>query len=713
MNEESIPEPVPATTLEEPPATARRRVRKAKVQAAEVEAAPAEPPIAVDAPSRGFGPPAESSAGESLPSAAAEPLPSGDAVQMDGPADGLDPRGPEGAGERAKRSRRRGRRGKEGRDGKAAATNLGPSQPQRGHEDPSPSSGRVELEPHALERLGETFAHVMSEGYDEDATPTDEELRALEERAQAQPVEASADAVADPDQSGEPDATSRFAPVAGVEPAAIEDDGDVAAKPADAPAAGDDRRVLAPQRDAPKLQKVLAQSGAGSRRDIEQWISGGRVTVNGKAAHTGQRVSFGDRVAVDGKQVRIRIAPLPARVIAYHKPVGEIVTHDDPQQRPTVFRKLPRLVQGKWQSVGRLDINTEGLLLFTNSGELANQLMHPRFGIEREYAVRVLGALDDEARGRLLEGVDVDGQRAAFLAIDDGAGEGANRWYRVTIAEGRHREVRRLFDAVGLAVSRLIRIRYGAVVLPRGLKRGVWVDLPDGDVKALRRLVGIGDRRERAERGDRGERGGRQDDARAGKGRRGRGRRPQPQGQPRQPHEGARAPAFNQGAALDRRDPQGKPRRGRDRDRGQPQARGPRGEGQIPNPLLQTYDRRAAQEAKRTVREYGDDDPIPNPLQQNYDKRALREANRTPRREYRDDGPIPNPLQQTFDKRQIQGHGDALVLGKRQQPRRGQRSGQPHQPDPMQTAVGYIGADAFHTKVNQGRGNHRQGRRRR
>ena len=155
--------------------------------------------------------------------------------------------------------------------------------------------------------------------------------------------------------------------------------------------------MLPPEPDAPKLHKVLAQAGIGSRRDMEQLIVDGRITVNGEPAHIGQRISFGDQIKVDGKPIRVRIAPPPARVIAYHKPVGEVVTHDDPQHRPTVFRRLPRLQQGKWQSVGRLDLNTEGLLLFTNSGELANQLMHPRFGVEREYAVRVLGTLDEEA----------------------------------------------------------------------------------------------------------------------------------------------------------------------------------------------------------------------------------------------------------------------------------------------------------------------------
>ena len=164
------------------------------------------------------------------------------------------------------------------------------------------------------------------------------------------------------------------------------------------------KRVLAAEPDAPKLQKVLAQAGIGSRRDMEQLVQEGRITVNGEPAHVGQRISFGDQLRIDGKVIKARIAPPPPRVLAYHKPAGEVVTHDDPQHRPTVFRRLPRLAQGKWQSVGRLDMNTEGLLLFTNSGELANQLMHPRFGIEREYAVRVLGVVDADERERLLRG---------------------------------------------------------------------------------------------------------------------------------------------------------------------------------------------------------------------------------------------------------------------------------------------------------------------
>ncbi|MFG6487152.1 pseudouridine synthase [Roseateles sp. BYS78W] len=258
----------------------------------------------------------------------------------------------------------------------------------------------------------------------------------------------------------------------------------------DEQAEGDTKRVLAPDADAPKLQKVLAQSGIGSRRDIEEWIAEGKIEVNGEVAHVGQRISFGDRVKVNGKDVRVRISPPNPRILAYHKPTGEVSTFNDPEGRPTVFRTLPRVQGQKWQSVGRLDINTEGLLLFTNSGELANQLMHPRFGVEREYAARVLGSLSDEQRAKLLEGVSVDGQTAAFKAIEDGGGEGANRWYRVTITEGRNREVRKLFEAVGMVVSRLIRIRYGTVVLPRGLKRGVWVELGDDDVRVIRRLAG-------------------------------------------------------------------------------------------------------------------------------------------------------------------------------------------------------------------------------
>jgi 23S rRNA pseudouridine2605 synthase len=252
------------------------------------------------------------------------------------------------------------------------------------------------------------------------------------------------------------------------------------------------KRVLLPQVETPKLHKVLAQSGMGSRLEMEQLILEGRISVNNEPAHIGQRIQFGDSIKVNGKPIRYRIDPPPARVIAYHKPVGEVVTHDDPQNRPTVFRKLPKLQHGKWQSVGRLDLNTEGLLLFTSSGELANNLMHPRFGLEREYAVRVLGALSKEEKQALLNGVQLDDGIAQFGSIEDGGGEGSNCWYRVTISEGRNREVRRMLESVGHAVSRLIRIRYGAMVLPRGLKRGAWMELDDSDIQSLMRALGAG-----------------------------------------------------------------------------------------------------------------------------------------------------------------------------------------------------------------------------
>ena len=245
------------------------------------------------------------------------------------------------------------------------------------------------------------------------------------------------------------------------------------------------KRVLSAQPESPKLHKILAQAGMGSRLEMEQLILEGRISVNSEPAHIGQRIQFGDSIKVNGKPVRVRIDPPPPRVIAYHKPSGEVVTHDDPQNRPTVFRRLPKLFQGKWQSVGRLDLNTEGLLLLTSSGELANRLMHPRFGLEREYAVRVLGALNNEEKKRLLEGVTLDDGTAQFMSLEAGGGEGANCWYKVTLSEGRNREVRRMFEAVGHAVSRLIRIRYGAMVLPRGLKRGSFVELDEAEIRSL------------------------------------------------------------------------------------------------------------------------------------------------------------------------------------------------------------------------------------
>ncbi|THU02063.1 pseudouridine synthase [Lampropedia puyangensis] len=245
------------------------------------------------------------------------------------------------------------------------------------------------------------------------------------------------------------------------------------------------KRVLQPDAEQPKLHKVLAQAGVGSRLEMEALIQQGRVLVNDQPAHVGQRVQFGDQIKINGKPVRVRIAPPAPRVLAYHKVAGEMVTRDDPLNRPTIFRRLPSLPQGKWQAVGRLDLNTEGLLLVTNSGDLANRLMHPRYGLEREYAVRILGALSDEERARLLNGVTLEDGEAAFGSIEDGGGEGVNQWYRVTISEGRNREVRRMMEAVGHAVSRLIRIRYGSVLLMRGLRRGMWFELSERDVARL------------------------------------------------------------------------------------------------------------------------------------------------------------------------------------------------------------------------------------
>ena len=251
------------------------------------------------------------------------------------------------------------------------------------------------------------------------------------------------------------------------------------------------KRVLAAQVESPKLHKVLAQEGLGSRLEMERMIESGLITVNDEVAHVGQRIQYGDQIKVKGRVVKVRILPQTARVIAYHKPAGEVVTHDDPQNRPTVFRKLPRLQTGKWQSVGRLDLNTEGLLLLTNSGQLANQLMHPSFGLEREYAVRVLGALSKDEKLKLTQGVELEDGPAHFGSLEEGGGEGSNCWYRVTISEGRNREVRRMFEAVGHAVSRLIRIRYGVMVLPRGLKRGAFVELDEVQLRQLMNAAGV------------------------------------------------------------------------------------------------------------------------------------------------------------------------------------------------------------------------------
>ena len=241
-----------------------------------------------------------------------------------------------------------------------------------------------------------------------------------------------------------------------------------------------------------RLQKVLAQAGLGSRRLIEQWISAGRVVVDGKTAELGQKVSGRERISVDGRPVRIVAAgKVRPEVLMYHKPVGEVCSRDDPEGRPTVFEALPRPRQGRWVSVGRLDINTSGLLLFTTDGELANRLMHPSQEIEREYAVRVLGEVDRSLLQRLLDGVELEDGVARFVAVTEAGGGGANRWFHVVIKEGRKREVRRLWESQGVTVSRLTRVRFGPLALERALRQGRWRPLTPSEQKQLYQAAGL------------------------------------------------------------------------------------------------------------------------------------------------------------------------------------------------------------------------------
>lgn len=242
-----------------------------------------------------------------------------------------------------------------------------------------------------------------------------------------------------------------------------------------------------------RLHKLLAQSGLGSRREMEELIAAGRVSVNGQPAQVGLSVSPGERVKVNGKLVHLKFSNRLPRVIMYHKPEGEIVSRDDPDHRPTVFTSLPRMTGGRWVAVGRLDFNTSGLLLFTTSGELANRLMHPRYNLVREYAVRILGELPEDARQRLLGGVELDDGPAQFSTFEDAGGQGANHWYRVSLFEGRNREVRRMFEAVGMVVSRLMRVRYGPFLLPPNLKRGQVRELTEFEVQKLLAEFGMDD----------------------------------------------------------------------------------------------------------------------------------------------------------------------------------------------------------------------------
>ncbi len=251
------------------------------------------------------------------------------------------------------------------------------------------------------------------------------------------------------------------------------------------------RNSLTVTQDRQRVQKLLSHAGYGSRREIEGWIAEGRVRINGRVARLGDRAGIEDALEIDGRPVsRKRIRASEPRVILYNKPEGELVTRHDPEGRPTVFQALPRLPSGRWIPVGRLDINSSGLLLLTNDGELANALMHPSNQVEREYAVRVNGRVDDEAIRQLVHGVRLEDGPARFEDVVDVGGEGANHWFHVVIVEGRKREVRRMWEAIGLLVSRLIRVRYGPIELGARLKPGRWRELDKEEFKRLYQLVG-------------------------------------------------------------------------------------------------------------------------------------------------------------------------------------------------------------------------------
>lgn len=239
-----------------------------------------------------------------------------------------------------------------------------------------------------------------------------------------------------------------------------------------------------------KLQKVLARAGLGSRREMERWIQEGRIAVNGKAAKLGDRVDERDRVNVDGRPLNLSSAE-ETRCILYHKPTGEVCSRKDPEGRRTVFERLPKLKSGRWISIGRLDFNTSGVLLFTTDGELANALMHPSSNIEREYMVRVMGNVEEDMLKRMTDGVMLEDGMARFTDIQDGGGDGINHWYYVVLMEGRNREVRRLWESQGLTVSRLKRVRYGEVFIPSKVKQGQWIEMPPAEVKGLYRMADL------------------------------------------------------------------------------------------------------------------------------------------------------------------------------------------------------------------------------
>ena len=254
-------------------------------------------------------------------------------------------------------------------------------------------------------------------------------------------------------------------------------------RPADSP-------IAAATKAGEKLQKVLARAGLGSRREMERWIVEGRVVVDGKAATLGDRVDERARIAVDGRTVDTAPA-VQTRCILYHKPTGEVCSRKDPEGRRSVFDRLPKLKSGRWISIGRLDFNTSGLLLFTTDGDLANALMHPSSNIEREYMVRVMGKVEMEMLHRMVEGVMLEDGMARFTDITDAGGEGINHWFYVVLMEGRNREVRRLWESQGLTVSRLKRVRYGEVFIPSRVKQGQWAEMETAEIKSLYRMAGL------------------------------------------------------------------------------------------------------------------------------------------------------------------------------------------------------------------------------
>ncbi|MEO8536253.1 MAG: pseudouridine synthase [Betaproteobacteria bacterium] len=382
-----------------------------------------------------------------------------------------------------------------------------------------------------------------------------------------------------------------------------------------------------------RLHKVLASCGFGSRRSMEEMILAGRITVNRMPADVGQKVSPGDEVRINGELVKVRFAEPRARVLMYHKPSGELVTRDDPEDRPTVFEKLPSIGNGKWINVGRLDYNTEGLLLFTNSGELANRLMHPRYEVEREYAVRIMGRLTEEQAQTLLSGVALDDGPARCEKVSDGGGDedGSNHWYHVVLKEGRNREVRRLFEALGLMVSRLIRTRYGALAMPTSLKRGNLEELAPPDVAALVASAGLdGSPAQGTPKSQRRDaRPGRPDPrkaANAGP------HKPQHKGAQRRPHGAGASTGAGPGRDSD---PRGKPHQPRSGPDG-PNANPPKWQGKRPG------DRRGSAPTPRD----GDQQP------------------RDDRQRIGASGPRPPRQQHNFDEVQPQSNANASPFGR-------------------------------------------------